>query len=181
MTDRHSIQERVRARLREVFKERSLKQVRVAERLGMNSSAVTRYLHGPTAITLEFLEAVAEESRIPLGELLSSRGELHQLDAYESALIRALRQWPKSVTQAILGFVSYFADESPVQRQEKNLHEMYRKMPDGDREWLYSVALLLSEQTLPPDLRAGLVSRLTDEARPSRKRYGKTRATTTTP
>jgi len=180
MSVRH-VTEQVRARLQEVFKERALKQVRVAERLGMNSSAVTRYLNGPTAITLEFLEAVAEESQVPIGELVSAVGSAHHLDAYESALIRALRQWPKSVTQAILSFVAFFADEAPVERQAKNLHEMYRKMPDGDREWLYSVALLLSEQTLPPDLRGGLVSRLTDEARPSRKRYGKTRATTTTP
>jgi transcriptional regulator with XRE-family HTH domain len=151
----------------------------VAARLKLDASAVTRYVNGPTALTIEFLDAVSQESGVPLGELVSPPGTLHQLDAYESALIRALRQWPKSVTQAILSFVGFFADEAPVERQAKNLHEMYRKMPDGDREWLYSVALLLSEQTLPPDLRAGLVSRLTDEARPSRKRYGKTRATTT--
>jgi transcriptional regulator with XRE-family HTH domain len=172
---------RVRGQLQALFKRTALKQIRVAERLGVAPSVVTRYLYGPSALTLPFLDAVAEESRIPLGELLAPPGTVHQLDAYEAALIRALRLWPKSVTQAILTFVSFFADESPVERQGKNLHEMYRRMGDADREWLYSVALLVSERTLPPDLRGGVVDLLKGEATRGQKRYGRARATTSTP
>jgi transcriptional regulator with XRE-family HTH domain len=172
---------RVRARLLELFNAGQFKQARVADRLGINSSAITRYVNGPTALTLEFLDAVAVEANLPLGELVSPAGSGHHLDTHEAALIRALRQWPKSVTQAILNFVAFFADETPVERQGKNLHEMYRRMPDADREWLYSVALLVSERTLPPDLRGGVVDLLKGEATRGQKRYGRARATTSTP
>jgi predicted transcriptional regulator len=48
---------RVRARLLELFEAGQFKQARVADRLDINSSAVTRYVNGPTALTLEFLDA----------------------------------------------------------------------------------------------------------------------------
>jgi hypothetical protein len=136
-------------------------------------------INGPTPLTLVFLEAVADETCVPLAELVAGAEKLHELDAYESALIRALRLWPKSVTQAILSFVAFFADESPVERQAKNLHEMYRKMDDGDREFLSSLAVLLREKAVPPDLRAGISNQLKGETRLEPK-YGKRRATTTT-
>lgn len=152
--------ERTRRRLQALVRDKAFRQTRVAERLGIATSAVNRYIHGVTPITLTFLEAVAEESRVPLTELVSQDEGWKQLNPDELALLRALRQWPLSVTRALCAFVGFFADEPAQVRQTRNLHELWRRMPAKRRDWFYSVGLLLQEGTLAPDLQARLLQQL---------------------
>lgn len=152
--------ERMRRRLRELSDDRRFRQTKIAARLGIAQSAVNRYIHGATPITVSFLEAISEETGIPIAELVAPPGTIHQLNADEAALIRWLRGWPLSVTRALVAFLAPFADEPPQAKQTRNLHELWRRMPAKKREWFYSVGLLLMEGTLAPDLQARLLARL---------------------
>ncbi len=173
-----SLTERVSARLMVLAETRGFKTA-LAARMGYTQASITPYTKGERAVPLEMLEAIAEVSQIPVCELIAEPGTLYQLDGQESALIRHLRRWPKSVTHALVAFVGFFADEPPIEAQTRNLHELWRGLPPGEKEWLYGVAVMLRERTLPPDLRAGLVDRLTNEATRGVKRFGRERATTT--
>lgn len=151
---------RIRARLREMSQSRAFTQTAVAKRLGIDQASVNRYVHGPTPLTVTFLEAVAEETQIPLGELVAPPGSYKQLDAEEAALLRYLRRWPKSVMRALIAFVAFFADEPPAAVQTRNMHELWRRMPTKQREVLYGVAVLIRERTLSPELQARILGQL---------------------
>ncbi len=165
MVDLHGVTttDRVRRRLRELSDTKAFKQTKVAARLDIDQGAVNRYINGATPITVSFLEAVSEETSIPLAELVAPPGTIHQLNADEAALLRWLRRWPLSVTRALCGFLAFFADEPPQLLQTRNLHELWRHLPAKRREWLYGVAVLLKEGTLAPDLQARLMAQLQAE------------------
>ena len=155
--------ERTRLRLRELVREKRLAQHRIADRLQIARSAVNRYIQGETPITVSFLEAVEAETRVPLAELVTEPGTVYQLNADEAALIRWLRRWPLSVTRALCGFLAFFADEPSQMRQTRNLHELWRGLPQKKRDWFYGMGILLAEGTLAPDLQARLMARLEAE------------------
>lgn len=151
---------RVRQRIREMAAARQFKQTLVAKRLGVDQGSVNRYVHGPTPLTLAFLDAVSLESGVPLGEIVSPPGAFKEVDADEAALLRHLRRWPKSVLRSLVAFVGFFADESPVEQQTRNMHELWRRMGRKERERLYAAALLMKEGRLPPDQVESLVRHL---------------------
>ena len=155
--------ERTRKTLQRLAREKTLRQSRLAARLGVAASAVNRSIHGPTPITVTFLEAVEADTGIPLAEIVAPPGTTYQLDADEAALIRAFRKWPKSVVHALLAFLAPFVDEGPTETRTRNLHEYWRRMPARDQEWIYGIVVMLREGMLPPDVRAGLVRHLEAE------------------
>ena len=169
--------ERVRGVLKRLSRERRFNQTTVAHRLNLVPSAVSRNLtQAGRPLSLEFVATIADEAGIHLSELVAPpRAALKQLDADEAALLRWLRLWPKDVTRHLGRFVQFFADEAPPVQQQRNLHELIRNLAQNDRDWLYGVAVMLREGTLPPDLQAGLVQEL--EAEQYRKRAKRRRET----
>jgi transcriptional regulator with XRE-family HTH domain len=152
--------DRVRQYLRALSDDRRFKQTKIAARLQIDQAAVNRYIHGSTPITVSFLEAVSQETGIPIAELVAQPGTTYQLNADEALIVRALRKWPASVGHALRVFLEPFADEEPALQQQRNLHELLRRMSRKQRDWLYAVALLLREGTLAPDLQARLLTQL---------------------
>jgi transcriptional regulator with XRE-family HTH domain len=157
--------ERVRERVRDVLRERRVRQTAIATRLDIEQSAVHRYIHGPTPMTVAFLEAVESLSGVPMGEIVSPKEDWKQVNADEAALLRALRRWPATVTRSLGAFLAFFADEEPVLRQTRNLHELWRSMPQKRRDEFYAMGVLLAAGRLEPDLLARLMTRLEAEQR----------------
>jgi transcriptional regulator with XRE-family HTH domain len=158
-----SATDRVRQRLQGLVREKKLPQSIVAGKLGIARSAVNRYVHGPTPITIDFLEVAEEVSGVPLGELASPQESWKQVNPDEAALLRALRRWPITVTRALGAFVAFFADEPAQVRQTRNFHELWRHLPQKKRDELYAIGVLLSGGTLAPDLLARLMAQLEAE------------------
>lgn len=160
---RESLAWRVAERLRELSEQRGFR-LSLAKRLKKTPPAITPYVSGERAVTLEMLEAISEIAHIPLAELVALPGsDVKELNPNEAALIRALRQWPSSVTKALLTFVAFFADEEPAATQTRNLHAYFREFDQKDRDWYYGIAVLMHEGMLPPDVREGLMDRLAVE------------------
>lgn len=160
---RETLSERVSRRVVDLARRRGFKTA-LAKRLGYGASGVSPYVSGQRVPSLDMLEAISEVGQVPLAELVAEPGSLYQLDPDEATLIRWLREWPKSVTHALLAFVAFFADEPPAVRQTRNLHELWRRLPSAKQEWLYGVALFLREGSLGPDQLAALVQQLKVEA-----------------
>lgn len=167
--------DRVRARLRELFEQKRFKQNRVAERLAIQPSAVTRYVNGPTPITVAFLEAVSEESAIPIGELVAPVESWKQVSADEAAILRGLRKWPTSVTTSLVRFLAFFVDEAPSAGMLRNLHELLRELPEPARRAVYGFALMRKEGAIPPELEAELFAQLSSAAQAALEPSGQTR------
>ncbi len=157
--------DRVRRRLRELSTQRRFKQTKIGQRLGIDQSSVNRYVNGTTPITVSFLEAVAEETSIPLGELVAPPGTMYQLNADEAALIRWLRKWPTSVTQKLCALIQFFAEEPPGHPLLREIDELLRGMPERDRRAIYGFALMRKEGAVPPELTASLFQQLSDESK----------------
>lgn len=160
-----TVTERVRSRLKELASNRAIPQRKLAKRLKMSQSNISKTIHHDSRpLTLEFLEAVAELTQIPLGELVSKPGEWKQVSPDEAALLRALRRWPQAVGRHLVAFAGFFGDEPPADAQSRSVHELWRNLKTtADRETAHAVLSLLSEGLLPPDLRAGLVNRVIAE------------------
>jgi transcriptional regulator with XRE-family HTH domain len=154
-----SLNDRVLIRVRELAQTRGFRTA-LARRLRLSQPAITPYISGERPITLDMLEAAADIGRVRIAELVSEPGTVHQLNADEAALIRWLRQWPITVTRALCAFLAFFADEPSQVRQTRNLHEIYRRMGTKDRDRLSSIAQLMAEGMLTPDLLEGLQARL---------------------
>lgn len=156
------ITELVRRRIADLHTNRRFDLARVAEALEVDPSAVSKNVRIPgRALSLRFVATVAELAHQPLAELVVPDGSLiKQLDADEAALLRYLRQWPKSVIRSLVGFLQFFADEPPAETMTRNLHEVWRRFDRQKRERLFSIALLLSEGMLTPDLLTALQERL---------------------
>lgn len=159
MTSR-TLTEQVRERLLELSEAKKFSQTKVARRLKMAPSAVNRTVRGLKAITLTELEVIADEAKVPVAELIAPPGTIKQVSASEAELLRYVRSWPKSVTEALLSFLRFYADETPVETQTRNVHEFWRRMPLGDRMWIYGVMQMVREGMLPQDLREGLIDQI---------------------
>ncbi len=61
---------RAGGRLREIFKERGIKQVAVARKLGVAPSVISRVLKHPERSRLATIRQIAEAAEIPLSELI---------------------------------------------------------------------------------------------------------------
>jgi transcriptional regulator with XRE-family HTH domain len=160
-----ALTDRARAEIRRLSDDRQFSQRRVAETLNVKPSTVTHTInrqHQP--ITLDFLEAVSDAAQIPAAELIAEPGSLHQLNAQEAALLRALRNWPDSVTRALVQFVAFFADEPSAVRQTRNMHELWRHLDQRKRDQLFGIAAGLAEG-FAPDITAKLFEQLSDEAK----------------
>jgi transcriptional regulator with XRE-family HTH domain len=159
-----ALNDRVMTRLREFARQRGF-QTALALRLKRTQSAITPYVKGEYSLGLDELEAIADVSGVPIAELVAPPdATIKQLNADEAELVRLLRLWPVSVTRALLAFVRPFGNEPAVERQKRNLDEYWRHFDAKERDWLLSLAVLLRERTLGPDLREGIVDRLTREA-----------------
>jgi transcriptional regulator with XRE-family HTH domain len=167
--------EHVRARLVELHRAKKFTQTAVARRLNKDTSAANRILTGTKAITLADLEAIADEADVNAAELIAPPGTLKQLNAEEAELLRMLRAWPQSVRLALLVFLRFFADESPAETQTRNLHEHWRGLNAGDRNWIAGVVQMVREGILPPDLREGLIDQLITETQKRRAADAKRR------
>lgn len=155
-----TLSERLAAQLRE-FSERRGFKVALARRLNFQPSAITPYVTGERPMSLEVLEAVSELASVPLAELVAAPGSsVRELNADEAALLRALRRWPLTVTRSLCAFVAFFADEEPVAAQTRNFHELWRRMDQTRRDRIFSLAQLMSEGVLTPDLLSALQERL---------------------
>jgi transcriptional regulator with XRE-family HTH domain len=169
--------ERVRARLLDLSRRRRFNQSKVAARLNLHSSAINRTLKGSKEITLKELEIIADEAQERPAELLAPPGTVKELNAEEAELLRFFRAWPKETREALAAFLRYFADESPAETQTRNVHQFWRGMKINDRQWVYGLMQMVREGILPPDLREGLLDRLTDELRKKRDAGGGRRRT----
>lgn len=159
-----SLADRVKARTLALYGDGRFTQAALAECLGVDPSAAQGYVKGTTRISLKVLEAVSIVSGEPLAELVVPPGSLiKQVNADEAALLRALRSWPLSVTRALGVFVAYFADEPPALQQTRKMHEHYKNLDVKKREQLLSIAQLLDEGVLGPDLLGALQERLLDD------------------
>jgi transcriptional regulator with XRE-family HTH domain len=145
------------------------KQNALAKRLGVAPSAIHRYVSGTSDIPLDLLEAAAELSGAhPAEALLAGTDELKVLRPHEAQLLRAVRDWPVSVTESLLSFVAYFHDEAPAEPMLRQTHELLRRMPVEQRQLIHAYALMLREGGLPPDVRAALGIPETGGGRPTR-------------
>jgi transcriptional regulator with XRE-family HTH domain len=160
-----TLSERVKARIVELYRQRKFTQATLAKALSVDPSAAHGYVSGDTRISLDVLEAVCEVSGVPVAELVAPVGsQIKQLNGDEAAVIRALRQWPLSVTRSLGAFLAFFADEPFEDAQARSHHELWRGLNMRERDWLHGIAVMLREQTLGPDLREALVDRLSREA-----------------
>ena len=157
--------ERVRARLVELHRARKFSQTKVAARLRVHPSAVNRTLTSNKAITLAELEVIADEAKVNAAELVAPPGTVKQLNAPEAELLRYVRTWPTEIREALLVFLRYFGDEAPAEAQTRNVHQYWRGMKPSDRPWVYGLLQMVREGILTPDLREGLLDRLTTEVR----------------
>ena len=157
-----SLSERVKARVVALYRERRFTQVALAKALSVDPSAANGYVSGDTRISLDVLEAVAEVSGVPIAELVAPDGSLlRQLNPTEAQLFRALRQWPGSVTEALALFLAFFADEPAIDRQTRNVHEMWRQIrTPADRNFLEGAMQMLNDGRLAPDLKEALSRQL---------------------
>jgi transcriptional regulator with XRE-family HTH domain len=165
---RHTLTELVRGRLRELADSKRISQTVIARDLGLDPSAVNKTIRDDARpITLEFLEAVAVRAQVPIAELVCPPGHtiVRQLSPDEAAFVRALRQWPASVRQSLSAFFQFFANETPVDLEARNLLEFYRRGDAQDRRILYALAQLLREGMLGPDILEALEHQLRAEAR----------------
>jgi transcriptional regulator with XRE-family HTH domain len=169
----HTLTERVRARLLELQKDGRFSQSRVARRVGVDPSAINRTLRSDKAITLDELEAFAQECDLEPAELIAPPGTLKQLNADEAEILRAMRMWPQDVRDALRAFLRYFADEKPADQQSRNLHQLWRGLRANDRGWIFGVVQLVREGVLTPDLQEQLADQLITE-RQKRRAYGAT-------
>ncbi len=170
-----TLTDRVRLRLQELGRAKRFKQKDVADAMGFKSpSAVTKVLTGDSrSITLKFVEVCARAAGIPLAELVSDPGStVRELNPTEAKLLRALRQWPESVTDALTAFVGFFADEPPAALQTRNLHEHWRRLKQLDRDYVELLARVLSQRDVSPEVRALLTDRLTAGVAAASKRPG---------
>ncbi len=170
-----TLTDRVRLRLQELGRAKKFKQKDVADAMGFKSpSAVTKVLTGDSrSITLKFVEVCAREAGIPLAELVSDPGStVRELNPTEAKLLRALRQWPESVTDALSVFVGFFADEPPAAAQLRNIHEHARSLNLHDRGVLEAFARLLRERIVTPEAQALLLERLTAGVAAASRRPG---------
>jgi hypothetical protein len=75
-----------------------------------------------------------------------------------------LRQWPQSVTEALTLFLAFFADEPAIDRQTRNVHEMWRQIrTPADRNFLEGALQMLNDGRLAPDLKEALARQLEDD------------------
>jgi transcriptional regulator with XRE-family HTH domain len=160
-----SLSERVKARVVALYRERRFTQAALAKALSVDPSAANGYVSGGTRISLDVLEAVSDVSGVPLAELVVPDGSLlRQLNATEAQLFRALRQWPQSVTEALTLFLAFFADEPAIDRQTRNVHEMWRQIrTPADRNFLEGALQMLNDGRLAPDLKEALARQLEDD------------------
>jgi transcriptional regulator with XRE-family HTH domain len=155
-----TLADRLAERLRELSEKRGFRNA-LAKRMGVYPSAITPYVAGDRAMSLEMLEAISELSQIPLAELVAApTSTIKELTADEAFVLRALRRWPRTVTQALVGFLTFFADEEPVAGQTRNMHELWRRMSPRDQDAVYGYALMRREGSLPPELEQALFADL---------------------
>jgi transcriptional regulator with XRE-family HTH domain len=135
MLARQSLTTQVRIRLRQLAADKRLRQSVVAQDLGVDASTVNKTIHDDSRpITLEFLEAVAERTQIPVAELVCPPTDtIRQLNPDEIAIFRYVRSWPASVRLALLHFLNYWADETAPDAQTRGLHEVWRHLSATDR------------------------------------------------
>lgn len=162
-----NLTDRVRAALRDLHQARRFSQVKLADRLKVDPSSVSHTLNKPDRpITLDFLEAASQLAGVRVAELVAEPGSVvKELNPDEAALLRALRNWPLTVTRSLVAFVAFFADEEPAATQTRNLHELWRHLNQRQREAVYGFAVMQREGSLPPEITAKLYERLSDESK----------------
>ena len=162
---KHTLSERVTMRLQEMAHQRGFGK-RLAARLRVSQGAISPYVAGTREVSLDMLEAMSEETGVPLAELVAPPDAvLKQLDAEEAALLRAVRNWPKDVMWNLLRFVLFFENADPVSAQSRNMHEVFRRLKPQERDWIYGLAVGLREGALQPDIQEGLAVHVAGEAR----------------
>lgn len=171
-----TLTQRVRDRLRALADDGRFSQHQVAELLDMSQSNVSKTINlDSRPLTLEFLEAVSECAKTPIGELVAETGMLFELDAYEAMIIRALRAWPLTVRRALVDFLRFFADEEPVAGQTRKMHELYRHLDHRARLAVYGFAVQKSEGAIPPEIEAALFEELSSESKAAMEKPKKRR------
>jgi transcriptional regulator with XRE-family HTH domain len=153
--------------MRAMAESKRLRQAALAEALDTTQSNVSKLLHNEDRpITLDVIEAVAALTQTPVAELVAPHGAgIYELSGDHGQIIRALRQWPASVSHALCAFLVFFADEAPVAGQSRKMHELWRQMPATDRAVVYGFALSRSQGVLPPELVAEFFDQLSAESR----------------
>jgi transcriptional regulator with XRE-family HTH domain len=160
-----SLTERLAALLREAGERRGFKKA-LADELHVSQSAITPYVNGERAVTLDMLEAIAKLTNTPIAELVAPPGDtVRQLRPDEAEVLRALRKWPVEVSHALLSFVRFFADEEPAAGQTRNLHQIWRTMRQHQRDQLYGFAAHLAAGSLPPETVETLFAQLSAESK----------------
>ena len=151
--------------MREVSTPRLFKK-QLAERLRVGPSTITPYTSGEREPPLHYIEAAAAIANIPIAEFVAAPGStVRELNADEAAILRALRQWPLSVTRALCAFVAFFADEEPVAQQTRKMHEVWRHLPPEKRAAVFGYAVQAAENMIPPDIATGLFEELSAASR----------------
>jgi transcriptional regulator with XRE-family HTH domain len=165
----HDFTAMVRQRIRALVESKRFRQAALADSLGMTQGNISKLLsNNDRPITIEVLAAVSELANIPMAELVAPPGSgIYELSGEHAIVIRALRQWPASVSRALCLFLAYFADEEPAAGQSRRMHELWRQMPASDRAAVFGFALSRSQGALPPDLEAEFFDRLSAESRAS--------------
>ena len=153
----HSVTERIAQNLRAHLKAHKLRQNDVAKRAGHHPPWLNGILNGRRNIRVRDLDALATAARIPVAELVAEPGTLKQLTADEASLVRWFRDWPATVQQGLLGFLRFWADEAPADRQARQLHELIRRASGPERTVLLGFALERAGRVWPKGLEQALV------------------------
>jgi transcriptional regulator with XRE-family HTH domain len=160
-----TLTERLAALLKEAGERRGFKKA-LAEELNVSASAITPYVNGERAVTIDMLEAIAKLTKTPIAELVVPPGDsVRQLRPDEAAVLRALRRWPVEVTQALVTFLRFFADEEPAAGQTRNMHQIWRTMRQHQRDQVYGFAAHVAAGSLPPEIVEKLFDQLSTDSK----------------
>ena len=188
MSRSRSLQDVALAAIQSLRDRKQFRQVDLAKRLNTAPAAVSETLSGKRRVTLRFMEGVADLAGVHPGELLSDphRDQIKIVNPQEMQLLRYFRSWPASTRDALLSFVSFFADEDPATHDQRRAHEQIRRLPEGKQRVVYAYLTFLTEGffpggDLPPDLRTGLGLPEANGTRSKRPRKATPKTTPTRP
>lgn len=158
------------ARLMQATRDRKkMKQVQVADGVGLSSSHISNFLKGKYELRLRHLDRLADALGVPPSELVRRTDEpLYELSDAEARLIGYYRQWTPDAQHALLSVLDFVHAKLPDDPQTVRMFAYWRKLGFHERAILYGEAVRLNDEALPPDVRAALGIPPTDEGKSGR-------------
>lgn len=171
---RTSLTERARTAIRAAIDRKAITQVQLARITRRFSSNMSEIINGKRPMTFDVIEAAAELLQVDAAELMADPQNLVKvLNPREAELLRYMRDWPKSTTDAFLTFLRFFADASRADQQTRKDVEHLRSLEKPDRDLASAYLLMLSEGGLSRDVRIALGLPEADTPPPRRRWPGK--------